>query len=78
MQTQARISATKLATRIGAVEDVLVDMVSSGGAVGRTKRDAPEIDGQVHIEGNHQFSPGQLVRVKITGAQEHDLVGEFA
>jgi ribosomal protein S12 methylthiotransferase len=78
MQTQARISEAKLATRIGAVEDVLIDMVSPGGAVGRTKRDAPEIDGQVHVKGNHQSSPGQLVQVKITGAHEHDLVGEFA
>ena len=77
MQTQASISAAKLAGRVGAVEDVLIDMVSSGGAVGRTKRDAPEIDGQVHIKGNHGFSSGQLARVKITGAQEHDLVGEF-
>ena len=77
MQTQASISAAKLAGRVGAVEDVLIDMVSSGGAVGRTKRDAPEIDGQVHVKGNHGFSSGQLARVKITGAQEHDLVGEF-
>lgn len=77
MRTQARISEAKLATRIGAVEDVLVDMVTAGGAVGRTKRDAPEIDGQVHINGIHRFAPGQVVRVKITGAHEHDLAGEF-
>jgi ribosomal protein S12 methylthiotransferase len=51
--------------------------VTAGGAVGRTKRDAPEIDGQVHINGIHRFAPGQMVRVKITGAQEHDLEGEF-
>ena len=77
MQTQARISTVKLATRIGQVENVLIDMVSAEGAVGRTKRDAPEIDGQVHIEGAHRFTPGQFAKVKITGAREHDLVGEF-
>ena len=77
MQTQARISAAKLAGRVGAVEDVLLDRVYPGGSVGRTKRDAPEIDGQVHINGIHRFAPGQMVRVKITGAQEHDLEGEF-
>ncbi|MBC7623102.1 MAG: 30S ribosomal protein S12 methylthiotransferase RimO [Aeromicrobium sp.] len=77
MQTQARISAVKLATRIGQVENVLIDMVSAEGAVGRTKRDAPEIDGQVHIKGAHRFTPGQFAKVKITGAREHDLVGEF-
>jgi ribosomal protein S12 methylthiotransferase len=77
MQTQARISRAKLAVRVGAVEDVLIDTVSNGGAVGRTKRDAPEIDGQVHIEGKHCFAPGQVARVKIARTSEHDLVGEF-
>ena len=78
MQAQARISQVKLAARVGAVEEVLIDKVSNGSAVGRTKRDAPEVDGQVYIEGKHRFAPGEVARVKIIRALEHDFVGEFA
>jgi ribosomal protein S12 methylthiotransferase len=77
MAKQAGISAAKLMKRVGRVEDVLIDMVTRDGAVGRTKTDAPEIDGQVHITGKHSLLAGQVARVRITAAQEHDLVGEF-
>jgi ribosomal protein S12 methylthiotransferase len=77
MQAQARISQVKLAARVGAVEEVLIDTVSNGAAVGRTKRDAPEVDGQVYIEGKHRFAPGEVARVKIIRALQHDFVGEF-
>ena len=78
MAAQADISAKKLSKRIGRIEDVLVDMVSAGGAVGRTKSDAPEIDGQIRILGKHALQVGQFARVRVTGAEAHDLVGELA
>jgi len=77
MAAQADISAAKLARRVGRVEEVLIDMVSANGAVGRTKSDAPEIDGQVHISGRHTVQPGQFATVRITGAEAHDLHAEF-
>jgi len=77
MAVQAAISAAKLAKRIGRIEEVLIDMVSANGAVGRTKSDAPEIDGQVHVSGRHTLQPGQFATVRITGAEAHDLRAEF-
>ena len=77
MAVQADISAAKLAKRVGRIEEVLIDMVSANGAVGRTKSDAPEIDGQVHISGRHTRQPGELATVRITGAEAHDLHAEF-
>ena len=77
MAVQADISAAKLAKRVGRIEEVLIDMVSANGAVGRSKSDAPEIDGQVHISGRHSLQPGQLTTVRITGAEAHDLRAEF-
>jgi ribosomal protein S12 methylthiotransferase len=42
-------------------------------SVGRSYRDAPEIDGLVLVE--EAIEPGQMVSVRITGALEYDLVG---
>ncbi len=78
MAVQAKISAAKLARRVGREEDVLIDTVTAGGAIGRTKSDAPEIDGHVEISGKHRLVPGQLLRVRISASRDHDLVGELA
>ncbi len=77
MAKQAAISAAKLQRRVGKTEQVLIDMVASDGAVGRTKSDAPEIDGQVQIIGKSTFQAGQFATVRLTGATEHDLTGEW-
>jgi ribosomal protein S12 methylthiotransferase len=53
--------------------DVLVEGRDKGIAIGRSYRDAPEIDGMVFIEGNAQI--GDIVPVKITGAMAYDLTG---
>jgi ribosomal protein S12 methylthiotransferase len=64
---------------------VLIDTVSSEGVIARSSADAPEIDGVVRIEpsssSDHRsesralpaFKAGQFVRVRITGADDHDL-----
>ncbi len=77
MAVQASISAAKLQQKIGQTMDVLIDMVSRDGAVGRSKADAPEIDGQVDIHGKHKHVVGDIVKVKITAATAHDLVGDW-
>jgi len=46
-------------------------------AVGRTQMDAPEIDGVVRFGGSGKLPIGGFVDVCITGADEHDLVGEM-
>src|SRR5574343_103052 len=60
MEHQASISAERLQRRIGRIETVLVDEVVEEGAVARSKSDAPEIDGQVFIDGATHLNVGDL------------------
>ncbi|MCB1637261.1 MAG: 30S ribosomal protein S12 methylthiotransferase RimO, partial [Thiothrix sp.] len=72
MAVQAEISAEKLGRMIGRELEVLVDAVEDGMSVARSYRDAPEIDGQVLVEGV-ALPVGERVRVRVTHADEHDL-----
>lgn len=78
MQTQAQISAEKLAAKVGTVQRCLVDLLEDGIAVARSKADAPEIDGLVHIQngGELGLKPGDFVDVEIDDSDEHDLFGD--
>lgn len=73
MEHQSAISAARLQRRVGNVEMVLVDEVVEEGAVARSQSDAPEIDGQVFIDGATHLQVGDLVRVEIEEADEYDL-----
>jgi ribosomal protein S12 methylthiotransferase len=77
MALSARISAEKLAAKVGKTLDVLIDAVDSetGGATGRSKADAPEIDGEVHLRDAGSLEPGDMVQAKIEDSDEHDLFG---
>lgn len=75
MELQAEISANKLSSLIGKTMQVLIDEVGDEVSIGRTYRDAPEIDGQVIIEGA-ELPVGEFTTVMITHADEHDLWGE--
>ncbi|QKS01516.1 30S ribosomal protein S12 methylthiotransferase RimO [Sphingomonas sp. CL5.1] len=76
MEKTAAISAAKLAAKVGLTLDVIIDMVGEeGGATGRSYADAPEIDGEVHLRDAGHLSPGDIVRVAIEDADEHDLFG---
>jgi ribosomal protein S12 methylthiotransferase len=48
------------------------------GATGRSKADAPEIDGEVHLRDAGGLKPGDIVRVRVEDADEHDLYGVAA
>jgi uncharacterized lipoprotein YbaY len=48
---------------------------ASVGATGRSKSDAPEIDGEVHLRDAGGLKPGDIVRVRVEDADEHDLFG---
>ena len=65
MALSARISAEKLAAKVGSTIDVLIDAVDdeTGGATGRSKADAPEIDGEVHLRDAGGLKPGDIVAV---------------
>ncbi len=73
MAHQAQISADRLQKRVGKTEMVLVDEVEEEGAVARSKADAPEIDGQVFIDGATHLRVGDFVEVELEEADEHDL-----
>ncbi|MGL4313239.1 MAG: 30S ribosomal protein S12 methylthiotransferase RimO, partial [Sphingomonas sp.] len=77
MALTARISAEKLAAKVGRTIDVIIDAVDadSGGATGRSKADAPEIDGEVHLRNAGHLAPGDIVSVVVEDADEHDLFG---
>ena len=78
MELQSQISADKLQARVGRQEIVLVDEVHADHLVARSEADAPEIDGNVLIEGGWDLEPGDFIEVTITGAGEHDLYAEIA
>ena len=73
MALQQGISLEKNQAFVGETLDVLVEGQGDGISLGRTYRDAPEIDGLVVIEGD--IPPGQLIPVRITGAMAYDLSG---
>ena len=76
METTARISAAKLQARIGREIDVIIDVADGeGGASGRSKADAPEIDGEVHLRDAADAKQGDILRVLVEDADEHDLFG---
>ncbi len=76
MQLQAKISAQRLQRKVGSTQQVLIDTVEGTRAVGRSHADAPEIDGVVHVSRAAGAQPGDLVAVRITRADEHDLYGQ--
>ncbi len=73
MGLQAKISTDKLAKKIGKTIDVIIDEVDEQGAVGRSKADAPEIDGLVYLNDEVQHNVGDIVSVTVHASDEHDL-----
>ena len=77
MQLQQEISAERLKQKIGQTLDVIVDEIDDECIIGRTKADAPEVDGLVYIE-NLSGTPvkvGEFIKVTITHSDEYDLWG---
>jgi len=78
MAVQEKISAGRLARRVGSTTTVLVDGHEAEVAMARSSADAPEIDGIVRIAGGSHLSTGDFARVTITGASGHDLYARCA
>ena len=77
MELQAQISAEKLERKVGTVQTVLIDEIDGELAIGRSKADAPGIDGLVQIQDGAAagLKPGDFCEVRIMGSDEHDLFG---
>ena len=78
MAAQQEVSSELLDAKVGRTIDVIVDEIDSEGAIGRSKWDAPEIDGGVFIDGAFDFKPGDIIKARVTSADEYDLYAEKA
>jgi ribosomal protein S12 methylthiotransferase len=75
MQRAQAISAKKLAAKVGKRLEVIVDEGRMREAKGRTKGDAPQIDGAVHISTRRPLRSGDIATVKIDRSDAYDLWG---
>ncbi len=73
METQQTISTARLAKKVGSTIEVLVDEVDEEGAVARSWADAPDIDGNVYLNGECDLQPGDKLTVLVEHADEYDL-----
>ena len=77
MQLQEKISEIKLQRKIGKIITVLVDEVDDEGAIARSAADAPEIDGVVYVIDGESLKVGDLIKVRVTDSDVHDLWAEI-
>ncbi len=75
METQQAISARILKNKVGKRVQVIIDEAGPTVAKGRTKWDAPEIDGSIHVASRRPLRPGDIVSVKVERADAYDLFG---
>jgi ribosomal protein S12 methylthiotransferase len=80
MESAMRISASRLARRVGGREPVIIDAVDPAAdtALARSRGDAPEIDGRVFVGNGGSLRVGDIVEVEITAAGDYDLEGRLA
>ena len=76
MEAQSKISYAFNASRVGTVTRVLADSYSDGVLVCRSEFESPEVDGEILVRGPEKLV-GTFFDVKITGADEYDLVAEL-
>lgn len=76
LENQAEISAEKLSQKIDSQLQILVDMIDEEGTIGRSKYDAPEVDGVVVLDNFFDAKPGEFINAKIIDSDEHDLYAQ--
>jgi ribosomal protein S12 methylthiotransferase len=75
MARQQAISKKRLKRKVGTRQQVIIDEVGPTVAKGRTRGDAPEIDGSVYVSSRRPLRVGEIATVKIERADEYDLHG---
>jgi len=75
MEAQQAISAEKNQLLISTTQRIIIDRIDDGVYVGRTERDAPEIDNEVFVHSSRSLNTGQFIEVDIDDATEYDLFG---
>ena len=77
MQIQSVISEKSCASHIGEVLTAVIEERISNGYIGRTYIDAPDIDGCVYIKTDENLVIGEYYNIRITDADDYDLIGEI-
>jgi ribosomal protein S12 methylthiotransferase len=75
MQRQQTISSQRLKRKVGTRQQIIIDEVGPSVAKGRSKGDAPEIDGAVYVASHRPLRVGEIATVKIERADAYDLHG---
>jgi ribosomal protein S12 methylthiotransferase len=75
MQRQQKISARRIKRKVGTRQQVIIDEIGPTVAKGRSKADAPEIDGAVYVTSRRPLRVGEIATVKIERAGAYDLHG---
>lgn len=78
MKLQQEIAFEKAAEMIGRTMDVLIEgkLPEEGVFIGRTYKDAPNVDGMIFIDSNRELVTGDVIRAVVTDSREYDLIGE--
>jgi ribosomal protein S12 methylthiotransferase len=76
MAAQREISRKNLARKVGKRLPVIIDEVNGLIAKGRSKYEAPEIDGAVHVASRRPLRQGDIVTCRIERADDYDLFGQ--
>jgi ribosomal protein S12 methylthiotransferase len=75
MRRQQAVSARRIKRKVGTRQQVIIDEVGPSVAKGRSKGDAPEIDGTVYVAAHRPLRVGEIATVKIERADAYDLHG---
>src|SRR6201985_250785 len=78
MARQQKISARRLKRKVGTRQQVIIDEVGPTVSKGRSKADAPQIDGAVYVSSRRPLKVGEIVTAKIERSDEYDLHGSVA
>ena len=78
MARQQKISAQRLKRKVGTRQQVIIDEVGPTVSKGRSKADAPQIDGSVYVTSRRPLKVGDIVTAKIDRADQYDLHGTVA
>ena len=78
MARQQKISAQRLKRKVGTRQQIIIDETGPTVARGRSKADAPQIDGTIHIASARRLRPGDIVDVRVEAADAYDLSGRAA
>ena len=78
MQIQQEIAFAAAENMVGRTVEVLIEgkIPEDGIYIGRTYKDAPDVDGYIFVNAEEEMMSGDMVQVEITGASDYDLIGD--